>query len=88
MPASVFSFILAHQGDAADPELLRWIKVQLDHIFGSGPWAVVAIMGFIILAIPIFVGAVYLMQVNRRAAVDTKDSEPIQQDDQEQERVP
>ena len=54
MPESVFSFILAHQGDAADPELLRWIKVQLDHIFGSGPWAVVAIMGFIILAIPIF----------------------------------
>ena len=88
MPASVFSFILAHQGDAADPELLRWIKVQLDHIFGSGPWAVVAIMGFVILAIPIFVGAVYLMQANQRAAAETIDSEPIQQDDQEQEHVP
>ena len=88
MPTSVFSFILAHQGDAADPELLRWIKVQLAHIFGLGPWSVVAIMGFIILAIPIFVGAVYLMQANRRAAADTIDSEPIQQDGQEQERVP
>jgi len=88
LPASVFSFILAHQGDAADPELLRWVKVQLDHIFGSGPWGVVAIMGLIILAIPIFVGAVYLMQASRRTAADTIDSEPIQQDGQEQERVP
>ncbi|MQG27059.1 MAG: hypothetical protein FI723_01585 [SAR202 cluster bacterium] len=88
MPESVFSFILAHQSDAADSELLRWIKVQLDHIFGSEPWAVVAIMGFIILAIPIFVGALYLMQANRRAAADPIDSEPIQQDGQEQERAP
>ena len=88
MPASVFRFILAHQGDAADPELLRWVKVQLDHIFGSGPWGVVAIMGFIILASPIFVGAVYLMQASRRTAADTIDSEPIQQDGQEQEHVP
>ena len=88
MPASVFSFILAHQGDAADPELLRWIKVQLDHIFGSGPGGAGAIMGFIILTIPIFVGGVYLMQANWRTAADPIDSEPIQQDGQDQERVP
>ena len=87
MLASVVSFLLAHQGDAADPELLRWIKVQLDHIFGSGPWAVVAIMGFVILAIPIFVGVVYMMQANRRAAADGFDSEAMNQDGQEQERV-
>ena len=80
--ASMISFILAHQGDAADPELLRWIKVQLDHIFGSGPWAVVAIMGFVILSIPVFIIVVYLMQAKRRAAVA-----PVNQEAQEQERV-
>ncbi len=80
--ASIISFILAHQGDAADPELLRWIKLQLDHIFGSGPWAVVAIMGIIILSIPVFIIVVYLMQSKRRAAVA-----PVNQDMQEQERV-
>ena len=82
MMASMISFILAHQGDAADPELLRWIKLQLDHIFGSGPWAVVAIMGFVILAIPVFITVVYLMQAKRRAAVA-----PMNQDAQEQEQV-
>jgi len=80
--ASMFSFILAHQGDAADPELLRWIKVQLDHIFGSGPWVVVAIMSFVILSIPFFIIVVYLMQSKRRAAVA-----PVNQEGQEQERV-
>ncbi len=80
--ASIISFILAHQGDAADPELLRWIKVQLDHIFGSGPWVVVAIMGIIIVSIPVFIIVVYLMQSKRRAAVA-----PVNQDMQEQERV-
>ena len=85
--ASIISFILAHQGDAADPELLRWIKVQLDHIFGTGPWAVVALMGFIILAIPIFVGVVYLMQANRRAAADSFNGEGMTQDGKDKERV-
>ena len=80
--ASIISFSLAHQGDAADPELLRWIKVQLDHIFGSGPWAVVAIMGVVILAMPVFITVVYLMQAKRRAAVT-----PVNQEAQEEERV-
>ena len=80
--ASIISFILAHQGDAADPELLRWIKLQLDHIFGSGPWAVVAIMGIIIVSIPVFIIVVYLMQSKRRAAVAPENPEI-----QEQERV-
>ena len=68
--AALFSFILAHQGDAADPELLHWIKERLDQIFGPGPWVVVAIMGVIILAIPAFVIVVYLLQAKRRS-VDT-----------------
>jgi hypothetical protein len=82
MMASMINFILAHQGDAADPELLRWIKIQLDHIFGSGPWAVVAIMGVVIFAMPVFIIVVYLMQAKRRAAVA-----PVNQEPQEHERV-
>ena len=81
------SFILAHQGDAADPVLLHWIKERLDQIFGSGPWVVVAIMGFIIISIPIFIIVVYLMQSDRRSV-----SAPPEPDDvpdiREQERVP
>ncbi len=80
--ASIISFILAHQGDAADPELLHWIKQRLDSIFGTGPWVVVAIMGIIVLSIPVFIIVVYLMQSKRRAAVA-----PVNQDIQEQERV-
>ena len=81
--AWLFSFLLAHQGDAADPELLHWIKERLDQIFGSGPWVVVAVMGLIILSIPVFVVVVYFMQANRRSA-----AVPLDQDGQEQDRVP
>ena len=81
--AWLFSFLLAHQGDAADPELLHWIKERLDQIFGSGPWVVVAVMGLIILSIPVFVVVVDFMQANRRSA-----AVPLDQDGQEQERVP
>ena len=80
--ASMISFILAHQGDAADPELLHWIKEKLDQMFGTGPWVVVAIMGLVILSIPVFIVVVYLMQAKRRAAVA-----PMNQEAQEQERV-
>ena len=80
--ASIISFILAHQSDAADPELLHWIKERLDSIFGTGPWVVVAIMGIIIVSIPVFIIVVYLIQSKRRAAVA-----PVNQDLQEQERV-
>lgn len=66
--AAFISFILAHQSGAADPELLHWIKERLDQIFGAGPWAVVALMGLVIISIPAFVVIVYLLQAKRRSA--------------------
>ena len=81
--AWVFSFILAHQGDAADPVLLHWIKERMDQIFGSGPWVVVAVMGLAIIAIPVFVVAVYLLQAKRRSA-----AEPSNPATQKYEKVP
>ncbi len=85
--AWIFNFILAHQGDAADPELLRWIKVKLDHIFGSGPWVVIAIMGVIIVSIPIFIIVVYFMQSKRRSVYAPAEPDEVA-DLNEQEQVP
>ena len=81
------SFILAHQGDAADPVLLHWIKERLDQIFGSGPWVVVAIMGIIIISIPIFIIGVYLMQSDLRSVYAPPEPDDVP-DIREQERVP
>ena len=66
--ACFLNFILAHSGDSADPELVHWIKERLDQIFGPSPWVLVGIMGFFILAIPIFVVVFYLLQGGRRVA--------------------
>jgi len=68
--AAFLSFILAHQGDAADPELIHWIKERLDQLFGLGPWAVVVVMGLIIVSTPLFVVVVYLLQSKRRSAAE------------------
>jgi len=68
--AAFLSFILAHQGDAADPELIHWIKERLDQLFGLGPWAVVVLMGLIIVLTPLFVVVVYLLQAKRRSAAE------------------
>ena len=80
--AAFISFILAHQTGAADPELLHWIKERLDQIFGSGAWAVVAVMGLVIISIPVFVVVVYLLQAKRRSAA------PPNQETQKYEKVP
>ncbi|MBC8281813.1 MAG: hypothetical protein H8E48_13595 [Chloroflexi bacterium] len=87
--AGFFNFILSHSGDAADPELIHWIKERLDQVFGPSPWVLVIVMGTIIFAIPIFVIVVYLMQGGRRAATDRPNRPRINrdwyQDGQEQE---
>ena len=55
----------AHHGEAADPRLLGWIKHLLDQMIGLGPWTVVAGLGFIVVAIPVVVVAIYLIQRGR-----------------------
>ena len=59
------SWVLLHQGDAADPELIHWLKDQMDEIIGLGPWVMVALMGGIVLAIPTAIGLFYLYQQRR-----------------------
>ena len=51
-----------HHDEPADPTLLEWVKGLLDHLFGGGPWFMVALLGVIILALPAGVVAFYWTQ--------------------------
>ena len=64
-PGQILGSILLHQGDAADPELIHWLKERMDEIFGVGPWAMVGMTGAIIIAVPIAIGLFYLYQQRR-----------------------
>ena len=54
-----------HQGDAADPELIHWLKDRMDEIIGLGPWAMVGVMGGLVVAVPVGVGLFYYWQQRR-----------------------
>ena len=60
-----FRLFLLHQGDAADPELIHWLKDRMDEILGVGPWGMVAAMGAVVIAIPAAIGLFYLYQQRR-----------------------
>ena len=72
--ATVIS-VSGHHGEAADPDLLEWIKGFLDHAFDLGPWTVVAVLGLLIVSIPLGISAFYLLQ-QRRGSRRTDPSEP------------
>ena len=65
--------IAAHHSEAADPDLLEWIKSRLDHLLHLDAWAVVALLGLILLLIPISVVTLYLVQ-RRRLGFDPRRS--------------
>ena len=71
---TVILSVMAHHGEA-DPRLLVWIKDLLDQLIGLGPWTVVALIGLLILAMPIGLSVFYLVQ-QRRAAASSKDGIP------------
>ena len=62
MPSTILLSILTHHGEAADPDLLEWIKSRLDHLVDLGPWTIVILLGMLILAIPLSVVGFYIMQ--------------------------
>ena len=57
----------AHHSEPGDPELLGWIKDQLDALVNLEPQAVVLILGVLILAIPVLILVVYARQRSRRS---------------------
>jgi len=60
--------IAAHQGEL-DVHLLGWIKDLLDDLLGLSDWAVVALTGAVILAIPVGLMVLYFSQ-RRRGSYD------------------
>ena len=61
MVTIVILFILAHHGEA-DPDLLIWIKDLLDQMIGMSPWMIVIAIGLVVIAIPIGVMTLFLVQ--------------------------
>ncbi|MEK7806137.1 MAG: hypothetical protein AAB528_00235 [Chloroflexota bacterium] len=58
--------LAGHHGEPADPDLLDWIKNQLDHLLNLGPWTIVGVLASLIVAIPLSVLVFYVVQQRRR----------------------
>jgi hypothetical protein len=65
MPWTMILSVPGHHGEAADPELLAWIKQLLDHLLGSAGWVVVAVVGLALVAFPVGLVSFYLGQTRR-----------------------
>ena len=59
---------LKHQGGAADPALLEWVKDTLDHLLGLGPWSVIISLGLIIVLLPLIIMLFYTLQLRKDAS--------------------
>jgi hypothetical protein len=57
--------ILAHQSEAGHPDLLAWIKHQLDSVIGLGPATVVILLGLVMASIPAVILLLYIIQRRR-----------------------
>lgn len=56
--------VILHNG-AADPGLLLWIKEFLDHLIGFGPWTAVVAIGVMLLAMPMGLVSLFVVQQRR-----------------------
>ena len=67
MFASLFPLLsmAGHHDEIPDAAFLEWIKAQLDHFITLEPWAMVAVLGVIVLAIPVAIIGFYLYQQRR-----------------------
>lgn len=63
--AQIVGSLLLHQGDAADPELIHWLKDRMDAIIGLEPWVMVVITAGVVMAIPMAIGLLYYYQQRR-----------------------
>ena len=66
LPVVMIVPVLLHHSEPADPTLLLWIRERIDAILGLGPAAIVLILGALIVAFPIALGAWLLIQRRRR----------------------
>ncbi len=70
MPWPTTVSVPGHHGEAANPELLAWIKQLLDHVLGSAAWVIIAVVGLALVAFPVGLILFYLIQL-RRDRVDS-----------------
>jgi len=54
-----------HHAEAIDPTLADWIRHKIDDILGLEPGTIVAILGIVILAFPIWLGVTAARQRRR-----------------------
>ena len=58
--------ILLHHSEPADPTLLQWIRERIDAVLGLGPAPIVLVLGALIVAFPMVLGAFAVIQRRRR----------------------
>ena len=57
---------LAHHGEPGDPDLLVWIRDQIDAVLGLGATGMVIALGAVIVAVPLAIMVVFLVQRARQ----------------------
>jgi len=65
-----------HHAEAIDPTLAAWIRHKIDDILGLEPVTIVAILGVVILAFPVWLGASAVRQ-RRRAESEAHSAESL-----------
>ncbi len=75
MPWATILSVPGHHGEAANPELLAWIKQLLDHVLGSSAWVIVTAVGLALVAFPVGLILFYLTQQRRDRVNSYRDSE-------------
>ena len=65
LPVVTILPVLLHHSEPADPTLLAWIRDRIDAILGLGPAPIVLILGALIVAFPVALGAWVVMQRRR-----------------------
>ena len=58
--------VLAHHSEPGDPVLLEWVRHRIDDLVGLEPWAIVIMLGLLIVALPVTIMAAFLLRRPRR----------------------
>ncbi|MDA0352725.1 MAG: hypothetical protein O3A10_11015 [Chloroflexi bacterium] len=57
-----------HHSEAIDPTLAEWIRNEIDDLVGLEPSSIVAILGVVILAFPLWLGVAAIRRQRRAAS--------------------
>ena len=70
MPSALVRFVL-HHSESTDPTLVRWLRDEIDHLFGLPPEAYVGLLGAATIAFPLA-----LLWLARRRRHDLSTGDP------------